>query len=81
MAVKKIIVVAAVSVGVLAMFQRFGPALGRIAMRKCHEMFERMPEDSPPKRTMRALDEIREQNDEILRTALERRRAADLAAL
>jgi hypothetical protein len=62
MAVKKIIVVAAVSLGVLAVFRRPGPALGRMAMRKCHEMFERMPEDSPPKRMMRALDEIREQD-------------------
>ena len=46
--------------------RRFGPALGRRAVSKCQEMFDRMPEEFPPKRMMRSLEEIREQNQRIL---------------
>ena len=35
----------AVLVGTLAALRRFGPALGKRAMRKCQEMFDRMPEE------------------------------------
>jgi hypothetical protein len=77
--VKKILVVAAVSMGVLVVVHRFGPALRRMMARKCQEMFDRMPEDFPPKRMMRGIDEVREQSDQILRATLEQRRAADLA--
>lgn len=64
---KKMIIGAAAVVVALAGFRRFGPALGRRAMSKCHQMFERMPEAFPPKRMMRSIEEIREQNDRILR--------------
>jgi hypothetical protein len=65
--VKKLLIGAAVFVAVLAAFRRFGPALGERAMRKCEEMFDRMPEECPPKRMMRSIEEIREQNARILR--------------
>lgn len=75
-----IIGVAAVVVAVAA-FRRFGPTLGQRAMGKCHEMFERMPEAFPPKRMMRGIEEIREQNARILRhLEQDHRRTALLAA-
>ncbi len=46
--------------------RRMGPALGEQAMRECETMFESMPEDFPPKRMMRGIDEIREQNARIV---------------
>ncbi|MFF4550720.1 hypothetical protein [Streptomyces sp. NPDC001435] len=69
---KKMIIGAAASVVALAAFRRFGPALGERAMRKCLEMFERMPEEFPPKRIMRSIEEIRQQNTQILRRLEER---------
>jgi hypothetical protein len=63
---KKVIIGAAVLTAALAALRRFGPALGKLAMKKCEEMFERMPEDSPPKRMMLSLEEIRQQNTRIL---------------
>lgn len=41
--------------------------MGERAMRECETMYERMPEDFPPKRMLRGIDEIREQNTRILR--------------
>lgn len=64
---KRSIVGAAVFLAAVAALRRFGPALGARAMRKCEEMFDRMPEDFPPKRMMRSIEEIREQNTRILR--------------
>lgn len=66
---KKMLVAVAVGAGILILVRRFGPALGQRMMRKCEEMFDRMPEDFPPKRMMRRIDDIREQNAEILRRA------------
>lgn len=63
---KKMIIGVAVSVTALAALRVFGPALGKRAMRKCEEMFDRMPEEFPPKRMMHSIDEIREQNMRIL---------------
>lgn len=57
---------AAALVFVAAARRRFGPALGRRAMSKCEEMFDRMPEEFPPKQMMRSLEEIRDQNQRIL---------------
>lgn len=66
---KKMLVVVAVGAGILILVRRFGPALGQRMMRKCEEMFDRMPEDFPPKQMMRGIDDIRELNAEILRRA------------
>jgi hypothetical protein len=63
---KKVIITASVLVLAFAALRRFGPALSERAMRKCEEMFARMPEDLPPKRMVRGIEEIREQNTEIL---------------
>jgi hypothetical protein len=72
---KKMMIGAAVLVSGLAALRRFGPALSMRAMRKCHEMFNRMPEEFPPKRMMRSIEEIREQNSRILRHVEEERTA------
>jgi hypothetical protein len=71
--VKKTMIGAAVLVSGLAALRRFGPALSTRAMTKCHAMFDRMPEDFPPKRMMRSIEEIREQNSRILRQLEEER--------
>jgi hypothetical protein len=71
--VKKMIIGAAVFVAALAALRRFGPALGERAMRKCEEMFDRMPEEFLPKRMMHSLEELREQNSRILRDLDEER--------
>lgn len=64
---KKTITGAAALVAALATLRRFGPALGERAMRKCEQMFERMPEDFPPKQMLHGIEEIRAQNTRILR--------------
>ena len=64
---KKPIIGSAVFVVAVVALRRFGPALGERAMRKCEGMFDRMPEEFPPKRMMRNVEEIRDQNSEILR--------------
>lgn len=66
---KRMLVAVAVGAGILILVRRFGPALGQRMMRKCEEMFDRMPEDFPPKQMMRGIEDIREQNAEILRRA------------
>lgn len=77
---KKIVIAAAVLVAAVAALRRFGPALGERAMRKCEEMFDRMPEDFPPKRMMRGIEEMREQNLEILRHVQGQHQQTALAA-
>lgn len=47
--------------------RRMGSSLGERAMRECETMFASMPDEFPPKRMMRGIDEIREQNTRILR--------------
>lgn len=73
---RKVLVAAALAAGVLTLVRGFGPRLGERAMRKCEEMLDRMPDDFPPKRMMRGIDDIREQNDEILRHLREQREAS-----
>lgn len=63
---KKVLIGAAVLVA-LAALRRFGPALEERAMRKCEAMFDRMPADFPPKRMLRGIEQIQEQNMHILR--------------
>lgn len=63
---KKIVIGVAAFVAALAALRRFGPALGERAMSKCEQMFDRMPGEFPPKRMLRSIEEIREQNTRIL---------------
>ena len=56
---KKAVIIAGVLVMAVAALRRFGPALRDLAMRKCEQMFEQMPEDFPPKRMMRGIEETR----------------------
>lgn len=69
---KRMFIGAAAVVTAAAALRRFGPALGRRAMTKCGEMLARMPEDFPPKRIMRGIEEIRDQNARILHHLEER---------
>jgi hypothetical protein len=41
------------------------PALEQRAMRKCEQVFGRIPEDFPPKRIVRGIEQIQEQNTHI----------------
>lgn len=63
---KKVIIGAVVVALVAAAVRRFAPSLERAAMRKCEGMFDRMPDDFLPKRMLRGIDEIRDQNTRIL---------------
>lgn len=80
---RKMIGIAVALVLVLAALRRFGPALKDGAMAKCQEMFDRMfdrmPEDFPPKRSFHELEEIGEENTSILRR-LERQDVGPLLA-
>jgi len=53
---KKVIIGAAVFALALVALRRFGPALGKRAMSKCQEMFERRQKESPPEETVRDVD-------------------------
>ncbi len=64
---KKMLIGAAIFAAAAAVLRFFGPALGQRAMKGCEEMFSQLPEDFPPKRMMRNLEEIRQQNTQILR--------------
>ena len=64
---KRMLIGAASLVALLAGLRFFGPALGKRATRKCEEMFDRLPEDFPPKRMMLTIEEVRAQNTRILR--------------
>lgn len=63
---KKLIIGAALVAVAVTVVPRFARALERGAMRKCEGMFDRMPDDFPPKRMLRGIDEIRHQNARIL---------------
>jgi hypothetical protein len=63
----KLIIGAAAAGTAVAVLRRFGPVVHTWAMDKCQEMFEHMPEEFPPKRMMRGIEEIRDQNARILR--------------
>ncbi len=63
---KKLIIEAIVVTAGITALRRFAPALEQKMMAKCEGMFDRMPEDSPPKRILHGIDEIREQNERIL---------------
>jgi ribosomal protein S18 acetylase RimI-like enzyme len=45
------------------------PALEQRAMRKCEQVFGRIPEDFPPKRIVRGIEQIQEQNTHIWPTS------------
>jgi hypothetical protein len=63
---KKVIIGGVVLGAALAALRQFGPTLRERAMDKCERMFDRMPQDFPPKRLLRGIEEIREQNTRIL---------------
>lgn len=69
---KKVMVAAGILVLAVSALRRFGPVLGERAMKRCEEMFDRMPEEFPPKRMMRGIEEIEEQTTRIARDLDER---------
>jgi hypothetical protein len=77
--VKKVLIGCAVVVSAIVVLRRFGPVLRQRAMSKCQNMFEHMPEEFPPKRMMRNLEEIRQQSSRIL-SHLENEETALVAA-
>lgn len=77
---RRMIIGAAVFAGALAALRWLGPRLGERVMDKCEQMFNRMPEEFPPKRMMRSIEEIREQNTRILRRLHEPERLTSAAA-
>lgn len=79
---KKVLLGTAVVVAAVAGLRRFGPALEERAMRKCEAMFDRMPADFPPKRMLRGIEQVQEQNTHILHQPQEEKehRRAVLAA-
>jgi hypothetical protein len=60
---KKMLVAAAVLVGVGVVVRRFGPKMGSIDWEK---RFEAMPDNAPPKWMFRNITAIRENTDRIL---------------
>jgi hypothetical protein len=60
---KKVLVAAAVLVGVGVVVRRFGPKMGSIDWEK---RFEAMPDNAPPKWMFRNITAIRENTDRIL---------------
>jgi hypothetical protein len=60
---KKVLVAAAVLVGVGVLARRFGPKMASIDWEK---RFEAMPDNSPPKWMFRNITAIRENTDRIL---------------
>jgi len=64
---KNLLIGAAVVAVAVYTVRRMGSTLGARAMRECETMFASMPDEFPPKRMMRGIDEIREQNTLILR--------------
>lgn len=77
---KQMFIKGAVFVAALAALRWLGPALGKRVMRKCEEMFDRMPEEFPPKQMMRSIEEIRKQNTRLLRQLGEEHRPAPTGA-
>ena len=69
---KKLLIGAAVVGVAVYTVRRMGSTLGERAMRECETVFASMPDDFPPKRMMRGIEEIREQNTRILRLLEER---------
>ena len=63
---KKVVIGAVLVGGGAYGIRRFAPKFGEWCMAHCEQMFEQMPDEFPPKRMMRGIDEIREQNTRIL---------------
>lgn len=76
----KIVIGAVALVVGLTVLRRFGPALRERGLKKCHDVFARLPEDFPPKRMMRSIEEIREQNTRILRQLKQLQKLAESAS-
>lgn len=70
--VKRVLIGAGLAAGGVLGARVLGPKLRERGIRGCAEMFDRMPDEMPPKRIMRGIEDIREQNARILRLLEER---------
>jgi hypothetical protein len=72
------IVIGAALAGVGVLIARaLGSKLHKRLMARCERMFEQMPDDFPPKRVMRGIEEIRVNTARTLELLEERKQAAD----
>jgi hypothetical protein len=72
------IVIGAALAGVGVLIARaLGPKLQDRLMARCERMFEQMPDDFPPKRAMRGVEEIRVNTARTLELLEQRKQAAD----
>ena len=60
---------------VVVIARALGPKLHERAMAGCERMFEQMPDDMPPKRMMRGIEEIRANTARTLELLSERKQA------
>ncbi len=69
----------AIGIGLIAavvvIARALGPKLHERAMAGCERMFEQMPDDMPPKRMMRGIEEIRANTARTLELLGERKQA------
>ena len=73
---RRIVIVGSLAgVGVL-IAGALGPKLHERLMARCEGMFEQMPDDFPPKRMMRGIEEIRANTARTLELLEERKQAA-----
>ena len=73
---RRIVIVGSLAgVGVL-IARALGPKLHERLMARCEGMFEQMPDDFPPKRMMRGIEEIRANTARTLELLEERKQAA-----
>ncbi len=76
------IAIAAALIGVGVLVTRaFAPHLHRRIQAGCERMFEQMPDDFPPKRMMRGIEEIRANTARTLELLEERKQAGEAEPL
>ncbi|HSI79823.1 MAG TPA: hypothetical protein VK919_04140 [Solirubrobacterales bacterium] len=69
---RRILIGAALSGVGVVVARALGPKLHERLMARCEAMFERMPEDFPPKRMMRGIEEVRANTTRTLELLEER---------
>jgi hypothetical protein len=73
---RRIAMVAALAGAAVLAVRALGPRLHERLMARCEGMFEQMPDDFPPKRMMRGIEEIRANSARTLELLEERKKAA-----
>jgi hypothetical protein len=63
---RRIVIIGALAAVGFVVARKVAPKVGQRLMARCEAMFERMPDDFPPKRMMRGIEEIRAKTTRIL---------------